>query len=66
MRIIDAENKERNVKNIETKTYEIPDEKGEIKNVICVEFIIIGKHNEWRSFMPLEEFEWKNPGVEIG
>ena len=67
MKIIDSLGKKRNIKNLKLKTHTIPDkETGEEKSIMCVEFIIIGKNNEWPNYMTLEEFSEKNPEVSIG
>ncbi len=65
MKIIDTDNKIRNISNIKKAVYVIKDkDNNEIKEDF-IEVMIKGKGRSWIQFYPLDEFKKFNPKVRI-
>ena len=54
----------RQVKNVRVARHEIPSEEdGKMISVKVVEFVVVGANNEWKHFLPYEDFVRANEHV---
>ncbi len=58
-------NKEQSIKNLKVVFYNLPDKKGEMQNVKCVEFTVIGNHSEWKDWLLYRDFKNSNEIINI-
>ena len=66
MKITDPEKGiEREVKELKIVFHKMPDKKGVKQDVKCVEFVIIGKNNEWDEWFLYDDFQEANPTIDI-
>ena len=58
--------KKRKIKDLEIALHEMPNqEEGKMESVKCVEFIVLGRNHEWKSWLFYDDFKEANPHIEI-
>lgn len=66
MRIFDSrDSRNYRIKDLRVVYHNIPNKKGKMKAVKCVEYTVIGKNHEWPFWMSYKEFKLSNFHIEI-
>lgn len=60
-KVINNGNKFIRVKNIRERTYDIPDEFGNLRSVKGYQYTVIGNNREWTDWIDKEKFKIANP-----
>ena len=66
MIIVDGNDKIRNVENLQVTHHDIFNKDGEMENVKCVEYTVVGENHKWSDWCDYERFIMANPEVTIG
>jgi len=62
--IIDPrDNKKYTIKDLKIVYYDLPDKKGKMKRVKCIEYTVVGKHSEWKFWMKYKNLKAYNPNI---
>ena len=60
------DSKSYDVEDLRIVYHEIPDKRGKLRTVKCVEYTVIGKSMSWPFWMTFDAFTKANPDIEIG